>query len=151
MSTVNRGIPGPPRFGIAVHALAWLAQSDGVLSSAAIAGQVNSHATFLRRVLVSLAQAGLVEAKEGRDGGYWLRKRSEDITLADVYIAVKNDCGGTEPLEQEEDGCGAAVERLNRTLESIMDEAERNTIEYLRQFTMDGVMRQIDFTTETIS
>ncbi|MFE5324661.1 RrF2 family transcriptional regulator [Paenibacillus sp. NPDC056579] len=147
MSTAN-GIPGPPRFGIAVHALAWLAQSGGVLSSAAIACQVNSHATFLRRVLVSLVQAGLVEVKEGRDGGYWLRKQSEDITLADVYIAVKNDCGGLEQLEDEEGGCGAAVQQLNRALESIMNEAERNTIEYLRQFTMDDVMRKIDFTAQ---
>lgn len=150
MSTANRGIPGPPRFSIAVHAIAWLSQSGGVLSSAMIAGQVNSHATFLRRVMVNLVQAGLVEAKEGRDGGYLLRRPSSSITLADVYIAVKNDCGAADAptgttAESGEGDCGAAVEQLDRALESIMNEAERTTIAYLRQFTIDDLMRQVDF------
>ena len=148
MNTTNRNIPGPPRFGIAVHALVWLSQSGCVVSSAMMAGQVNSHATFLRRIMVHLVQAGLVEAKEGRDGGYFLRKAPADITLADVYMAVKSDCG-TEQANvtvDEEGGCGAAGQQLDSVLESIMGQAEQHTIDYLRQFTVDDVMRQVDFT-----
>ena len=52
MSTAGRGIPiGPPWFKIAVHSVVWLAKSGSILSSAMIASHVNSHATFLRRVM----------------------------------------------------------------------------------------------------
>ncbi|EFM08638.1 transcriptional regulator, BadM/Rrf2 family [Paenibacillus curdlanolyticus YK9] len=148
MNTTNRSIPGPPRFGIAVHALVWLSQSGCVVSSAMMAGQVNSHATFLRRIMVHLVQAGMVEAKEGRDGGYFLRKSPADITLADVYMAVKSDCGTEQAsvAADDEGGCGAAGQQLDSVLESIMGQAEQHTIDYLRQFTVDDVMRQVDFT-----
>ncbi|WP_245237859.1 Rrf2 family transcriptional regulator [Paenibacillus etheri] len=63
---------GPPRFKIAVHSIVWLAKSGSILSSAMIASQVNSHATFMRRVMQSLATVGIVESKGGREGGYVL-------------------------------------------------------------------------------
>lgn len=142
MSTANRGIPiGPPRFGIAVHALVWLTQSGGVLSSGSIACQVNSHATFLRRVLQTLVQAGLVEAREGRDGGYLLKKPSGQITLADVYVAVRAD--GSECEENVD--CGEAGQQLDLALEKILSGAEQHTIEYLRQYTIADVMARVEF------
>ena len=58
MKKVNRiDQIGRPRFRIAVHALVWLAQKECVCSSKAIAERVNSHATFLRRVLATLMSA----------------------------------------------------------------------------------------------
>lgn len=140
--TTNRGTPiGPPRFGIAVHALVWMTQIGGVLSSATIASQVNSHATFLRRVLQTLAQAGLVEAREGRDGGYTLGKASNQITLADVYMAVRAECSAHE----EDVDCGAAGQQLDAVLEKLMGEAEQTTIEYLRQHTIADIMDRVDY------
>jgi Rrf2 family transcriptional repressor of oqxAB len=70
MSTANRGVNiGPPRFKIAIHSIVWLAKSGSILSSAMIADQVDSHATFMRRVMQALAAAGIVESKGGREGG----------------------------------------------------------------------------------
>jgi DNA-binding IscR family transcriptional regulator len=54
---------------MAVHAVALLAQSDAGYSSAFIAGSVNTHAVFLRRILRRLNEAGIIEAREGRGGG----------------------------------------------------------------------------------
>jgi Rrf2 family transcriptional regulator, repressor of oqxAB len=144
MVNTNRGTPiGPPRFAVAVHALVWLTQSGGVLSSAMIASQVNSHATFLRRVLQTLAHAGLVEAREGRDGGYTLGRASNSITLADVYMAVRSECMGQE--EEEEVVCDKAGEQLDMVLEKLMSAAEQQSIAYLRQYTIDDVMSRVEF------
>lgn len=136
MGTSNKsGQFGPPRFMVAVHILVGLAKSDSLLSSAVIADQVNSHATFMRRVLATLAQSGLVEAREGRDGGYILKVPAERITLADVYSAVK--CDGTEAMEADEAGdCGAEGKRLDERLMGILSEAERQTVEYLKGHTI---------------
>lgn len=143
MSTSNRGLAiGPARLRIAVHALVWLTQSEEKLSSTTIASQVNSHATFLRRVMQSLTQAGLVEAKEGRDGGYALGKAAHLITLADVYLAVKTGC---KEVEQDIDCNGEVCKQLDQVLESIMTDAELQTIQHLRQITIEDVVAQIDF------
>lgn len=141
MSTANRGVNiGPPRFKIAVHSIVWLAKSGSLLSSAMIANQVKSHATFMRRVMQALAIAGIVESKGGREGGYILRKSADHITLGEIYTAV-NGC--TEP--EYDVNCGEAGEQLDAELEKILLEAEQRTIDYLRQYTISDVMERVDF------
>jgi Rrf2 family protein len=76
---------------MAVHALALLAQSDEGHASEYIAGSVNTHAVALRRVLRRLADAGLIEAREGRGGGYRLARPAERIWLDEVYRAVEGE------------------------------------------------------------
>lgn len=74
---------------MAAHALALLSQSDEGYPSAYIASSVNTHAVFLRRILRDLVDAGLVEAREGRAGGYRLSRPAARISLAEVYRAVE--------------------------------------------------------------
>ncbi|MFC4303631.1 RrF2 family transcriptional regulator [Cohnella boryungensis] len=137
---------GPPRFAVAVHILVGLARSEGNLSSATLAGQVNSHATFMRRILARLAQAGLVEAREGRDGGYSLKLPAERISLADVLAAVTCD-GSDEEAEsvcdKPSEACEEAAkenERLDQTLSGIMDEVKRQSMEYLKGHTIASLI-----------
>lgn len=142
MSSANRGVNiGPPRFKIAVHSIVWLAKSGSILSSAMIANQVNSHATFMRRVMQALATSGIVESKGGREGGYILRKSADQITLGEIYAAVST--GSIEP-EYNVD-CGEAGEQLDVELEKILHEAEQRTIDYLRQYTIANVMNRVEF------
>ncbi|KQL37760.1 transcriptional regulator [Bacillus sp. FJAT-25509] len=142
MSSANRGVNiGPPRFKIAVHAIVWLANSGGMLSSAMIAEQVDSHATFMRRVMQSLSSAGIVESKGGREGGYILKKAVDLITLGEIYTAVNK-----VPIEQEMSvDCGEAGEQLDLEIERILFEAERQALDYLKLFTIEDVMNRIDF------
>lgn len=141
MSTANRGVNiGPPRFKIAVHSIVWLAKSSSILSSAMIANQVNSHATFMRRVMQALATAGIVESRGGREGGYYLLKSADQITLGEIYSAVS-----VGPAEPDFDvDCGEAGEQLDLELEKILHDAEQQTIDYLRQFTIADVMNRVE-------
>jgi Rrf2 family transcriptional repressor of oqxAB len=142
VSTANRGVNiGPPRFKIAVHSIVWLAKSGSLLSSAMIADQVDSHATFMRRVMQALAASGIVESKGGREGGYLLRKSADQITLGEVYSAVS---GGSVEPEVDVD-CGEAGQQLDVELEKILYEAEQQTIDYLRQYTIADVMNRVEF------
>ena len=79
------------RFALAVHALVLLARSPAPATSAVLAGSVNAHATCVRKTLAALARAGLVEAFEGRDGGYRLTRCAADISLAEVYLALPRE------------------------------------------------------------
>jgi Rrf2 family transcriptional regulator, repressor of oqxAB len=143
MSTANRGVNiGPPRFKIAVHAVIWLANNGGILSSAMIASQVDSHATFMRRVMQTLTSAGIVESKGGREGGYILRKHPDQITLGEIYSAVNSGANQSD----DDVNCGEkASDQLDVELERILHEAERRTIEYLQEYTISDVMNRVEF------
>ena len=44
---------------------------------------------FLENILGELRHAGLVQSRRGVDGGYWLARPPEDITVAEVVRAVE--------------------------------------------------------------
>ncbi|MFB5282396.1 MULTISPECIES: Rrf2 family transcriptional regulator [Peribacillus] len=132
---------GPPRFAIAIHSLVWLAQSGRILTSAKIASQVNSHATFLRRVLAQLAAAGIVDTKEGRDGGYSLKVPADELTLGDVYEAVRPEC----LICSDTPECGEIGKQLDHALEELLNEAEFEMINKLKKYTLEQFMENIDF------
>jgi Rrf2 family protein len=44
---------------------------------------------FLENILLELRRSELVASRRGADGGYWLGRDADDITLADVIRAVE--------------------------------------------------------------
>lgn len=44
---------------------------------------------FLENILSELRRAGLTESQRGADGGYWLARPPEEITVADIMRAVE--------------------------------------------------------------
>jgi Rrf2 family protein len=44
---------------------------------------------FLENILGELRHAGLVRSQRGTEGGYWLARPAEEITIADVIRAVE--------------------------------------------------------------
>src|SRR4051794_41919786 len=78
------------QFSIAVHIMAGLAYGCGKdITSATLAGSVNTSPSFVRRVLAKLSKAGLVETATGKAGACWLAKNARDISLLDIYQAVE--------------------------------------------------------------
>ena len=44
---------------------------------------------FLENILAEMRQQGLVHSRRGQDGGYWLARPADDITIAEVIRAVE--------------------------------------------------------------
>jgi Rrf2 family protein len=79
------------RFPIAVHILTLLSKAgDDLLSSDYIAGSININPALARKEISNLRNHGLIISKEGKSGGYSLGKAAEQISLADIYLSVKN-------------------------------------------------------------
>jgi Rrf2 family protein len=77
------------QFSIAAHIMACLGHAAGEeVSSAAIAGSVNTSASFVRRTLAKLSKADLVKTATGKGGACWLARRASDISLLDIYRAI---------------------------------------------------------------
>src|SRR5947208_12266891 len=67
---------------------------------------------FLENILGELRQAGLVRSQRGVEGGYWLAKPADEITLAEVIRAVEGPIAnvrGVRPDAVEYLGTAAAL------------------------------------------
>jgi Rrf2 family protein len=74
----------------AVRAAVELAAADaGPVKGEAIASAQGIPLKFLENILGELRHAGLVRSQRGTEGGYWLARDPESITLADVIRAVE--------------------------------------------------------------
>ncbi|OZC73961.1 Rrf2 family transcriptional regulator [Rhodococcus sp. 06-462-5] len=82
-------MPAPStQFSIAVHVLAALAHYEGYFTSEHLAGSVNANPIFVKKILVKLSKANLVDSAVGKSGGYALARSAESISLFDIFSAV---------------------------------------------------------------
>lgn len=58
--------------------------------------------SFLENILTQLRSAGLVRSQRGPEGGYWLARPPEEVTLAQVIRAVEGPLVGVRGLRPEE-------------------------------------------------
>ncbi|WP_273852082.1 RrF2 family transcriptional regulator [Guptibacillus spartinae] len=121
-------------FGMALQALIVLADHDGICPSGKLAEKLESQSAFLRKILTHLVKAGLIQAKEGREGGYSLIKDPADITLAEVYDAMKAEPFPKGFLDVATKECFAPPTR--EALFELRDEMESWLVDGLKQKTI---------------
>jgi len=62
---------------------------DGPVKGERIATAQSIPLKFLENILIELKHAGLVRSQRGAEGGYWLARPPEEITLAEVIRSVE--------------------------------------------------------------
>src|SRR6185436_6909668 len=79
------------RFAMAVHVLTVLAYKEGDrVTSALLAGSVNTNPVIIRRLLLALQRAKLVNTSKGAGSGSRLSRSPSGIDLAQIYRAVED-------------------------------------------------------------
>jgi Rrf2 family protein len=74
----------------AVRAAAELAAAEqGPVKGERLAEAQDIPLQFLEHILLELKHAGIVRARRGAKGGYWLARPADTITIADVVRAVE--------------------------------------------------------------
>ncbi len=101
----------PKWFGLALQALVILSRDNAqTCPSGELAAYLQSEATLLRRIMATLVKGGILETREGRDGGYRLRRDPRTVTLEEVYTVLQvsdplcfgiKETTGTHPFGQE--------------------------------------------------
>jgi Rrf2 family transcriptional regulator, nitric oxide-sensitive transcriptional repressor len=117
----------------ALRAMVYLAREPGrSATTGRIAAGTQVPAKYLRKVMRTLAMAGLVEAKRGPDVGHALARPPADVTVLDVIKALGHRrCVVPCPLCREGHPCA-----LHRRL----DEANALTDSLFRRTTLDQLI-----------
>jgi Rrf2 family protein len=67
---------------------------------------------FLENILLDLRHAGIVRSQRGIEGGYWLARPAEEITLAEVIRAVEGPLANVRGVRPDELEYTGSAERL---------------------------------------
>jgi Rrf2 family protein len=98
--------------------------NKGPVSLGKIAKEKKMPFKFLEQVVISLRGAGLIEAKEGKGGGYFLTRPPKRISVAEVVEALEGplevglcfDCPKVKVCGQK-DVWGEVGDKIRKTIE----------------------------------
>jgi Rrf2 family protein len=97
----------------AIRAAVELAASgDGPVKGERIAQAQEIPPNFLENILGDLRNAGLVASRRGADGGYWLAKPADAVSLADVIRAVDGPLANVRGVRSEQIEYQGSAEKL---------------------------------------
>jgi Rrf2 family protein len=86
----------------AVRAAAELAAAaEGPVKGEKLAESQDIPLQFLEHILLEMKHAGIVRARRGAKGGYWLARPADDVTVADVIRAVEGPIANVQSAPPE--------------------------------------------------
>ncbi len=130
------------RLSLALHTLSHMAgDPDRIRTSADIADHAGTNPVVVRRVLGKLRQAGLLTSERGHAGGWRLARTPQDISLADVYLALDERLVATDEMsDAPSDTPACSLEHaLHKRVSGVLEEIEQSLIERLGETSISEV------------
>lgn len=131
------------RFPVSLHIMTGLAnRQPDLVSSEQLAISIKTNASFIRKLVVSLSNAGLVESIRGKTGGIRLAKNPKDITLDQIYKAVTDNTLISVPDKTPNKNCEISC-GMNAILCKISSEIQDSTLKQLSKRNLAEILNQI--------
>lgn len=119
------------RFATAIHIMTLLAESpQDWLTSEWMAGSININPVIVRKELSVLREAGLIISRQGKEGGSQLARNAYNISISEIYLAVKN----TEVLGKKNNNPNPACpvgKEINEHLNTLFAETDQLVLDFL--------------------
>ena len=132
------------RFATAIHIMTILgSKPEEWHTSDWLAGSINVNPVIVRKEISVLREAGLVESKKGKEGGTRLGKNLNQITIAEIYNAVKN----SEILGKKNLSPNPLCEigrEINQNLEVLFSETDDLVVSFLKNKSLKSFIEQFD-------
>ena len=134
------------RFTAAVHTILCIQyfEKDNRVTSDFIAASTGVNAVIIRKILLQLQKAGLVETKAGV-GGSHLAKKAEEITLLSIYNAInegeeERDVFNFHPNPNEKCPVGR---NIHRALDPVLENAQKALEAELAKTTIADLLSEL--------
>jgi Rrf2 family protein len=115
---------------MAVHVLAVLAYQEGDrVTSAALAGSINTNPVIVRRLLLSLQKARQVDTCKGAGSGSRLSRSPGRINMEEIYRSVENSESFATPSRKPRADCpvgSCIIDALDKIFSSAQSAMERD-------------------------
>lgn len=132
------------RFSVSIQILMTLAHhTDEMVSSALLASVLSTNATFIRKIVAPLIDAGIIQSFKGKGGGITLARRPNEINLKEVYQIVTLD----KPLVQVHNkpvykSCEIS-KCVGNILYDLVEGIEDATLQFLENKKLSDLMKKV--------
>ncbi|MGT2799191.1 Rrf2 family transcriptional regulator [Streptococcus marmotae] len=131
------------KFSVALHILTMISESKEVLSSQALAVSVGTNASYIRKVIALLKNAGLITSQQGRSG-YQLSKNPKEISLLEIYLATQEvDHIRLFQIHQHANQDCPVGQHIEGAMIPIFASVEKQLEEDLAHQTLDNVIENL--------
>lgn len=114
---------------------------DGLMTSNDLAESLGTNPALVRKLLIPLAQKGLIETFKGKTGGARLAKAPKDINLRQIYEAsVDKEIACVRETSDHDCPVGSCMEKV---FTKIVDGMEDAVSTHLERTTLQQVMNQV--------
>ncbi|MFY0255422.1 RrF2 family transcriptional regulator [Chitinophaga sp. 30R24] len=132
------------RFPISMHILTLMASSEGeLLSSDYIASSININPVLVRKEISNLRNHGLIESKEGKNGGATLSRPATKIQLSEVYHAVQQASLLGNSKNEPNPDCPVG-KQIKQHLHELYQEIEAALLLKLEKMSLADFLRQFE-------
>ncbi|HQC07549.1 MAG TPA: Rrf2 family transcriptional regulator [Kaistella chaponensis] len=132
------------RFATNIHIMTLLAKEpEKFLTSEWIAGSININPVIVRKELIILKKFGLIESRQGKDGGARILKNAVEISITEIYEVVRNsEILGKKNLNPNPK-CTVGKD-INKNLNVLFSETENVVQQFLMNKKLSDFMNQFD-------
>ena len=130
-------------FAVAVHALVFLNHKQETIASEMLAQNICTNAARVRKVMAVLKRSGLIETKEGLDGGYLFTLPADDVTLCSIADALGARFVCASWHSGKSDMPCLVASGMAGILDGIYDELDGLCRKRLKEITIGSIDRQI--------
>jgi Rrf2 family iron-sulfur cluster assembly transcriptional regulator len=114
-----------------------LRQQQRPVALSTISARQGTSLSYLEQLFSALRRAGLVESTRGPGGGYTLARRAEQVSVAEIIVAVENL--KADDLQKLEAGQAAQVKSMTGELWTTFNS---RVMEYLQSVTLHDLVAQ---------
>lgn len=123
-----------------IRAILYLAAQGGTCSSRDIAEDMSIPRDYLIQLAQLLRNAGIIEARPGKHGGYRLAKKPEEISVLDVMNALDEETRTNTRERRAERKGNDMVEEVKMTYDLI----EECFDAFMASLTMDSLLECVE-------
>lgn len=92
--------------------LSILAKKDGdVVSAAEMVREKKLPKAFVSQIAKDLVKAGILGSKEGKGGGYYLKREPKAVTMRDVFVAMEGKVAPVSCMLHRDCACSGVCEQ----------------------------------------
>jgi len=132
------------RFATAIHIMTLLAKSPQEwLTSEWMAGSININPAIVRKEISVLREAGLIASRQGKDGGSQLARNADQISISEIYRAVKNTEVLGKKNQNPNPACSVGKE-INIHLNTLFEETDLLVSQFLGDKSLKEFSEQFE-------
>lgn len=115
---------------------------DEWLNSTLIASSLNINPVLVRKELSALKANGLIESKEGKNGGVQLLKDANKIPLSELFEIAKGSNHVLSSLKNEPNPNCKVGKQINKNLETVLNGIDQAILDSLSTQNLEEFKNQ---------